>query len=167
MSDYRPHGAAGPTPGSPSASPSGKAKDVAKEVSVRARNAEVRAQLDTSEFGLLDLRLAQQQGEAAVLVQQQQLLEDQIEQLTLQRHQAERLGLGGVAKAISPAESSMRLAAAEVLNRQQAQQQQAEAQAALVAEASRWRRQVMAAQEAEGWCAPQTLHLHCIETPSG
>ena len=57
----------------------------------------------------------------------------------------------------------MRLAAAEVLNRQQAQQQQAEAQAALVAEASRWRRlrpllepraSAMTAPEAEPELAP-------------
>jgi len=73
----------------------------------------------------------------------------------LQRQQAARLGLAAVADALQPAESSIRAAAAEVLNRQQVQQEQAAAQAALVEEAGRWRRQVWAAQEAENWAAAQ------------
>ena len=130
-------------------------KDLVSRVGVRPRNVDVRSQLESSEFGLLDLRLAQQRGEAEVLLQQQQLLEDQVEQIALQRQQARRLGLAAVANALQPAETSVRQAAAEVLNRQHQQQEQAAAQAALVEDAGRWRCQVSAVHQAETWAADQ------------
>ena len=151
MSEYRRHGL-DPTSERAEAA---EQKDLATRVGVRPRNADVREQLESSEFGLLDLRLAQQRGEAGVLLQQQQLLEDQVEQIALQRQQARRLGLAAVANALQPAETSVRQAAAEVLNRQHQQQEQAAAQAALVEDASRWRRQVLAVHQAETWAAEQ------------
>lgn len=156
MSEYRRHGLdpSSAWPSDPKEKENRNA-DVVSQVRVRPRNADVREQLQSAEFNLLDLRLAQQRGEAKVLVQQQQLLEDQVEQIALQRQQAARLGLAAVADALQPAESSIRAAAAEVLNRQQVQQEQAAAQAALVEEAGRWRRQMWAAQEAETWAATQ------------
>jgi hypothetical protein len=159
MSEYRRHGLDPSSAWSTTEGLKEKEKenrsDLVSQVQVRPRNTDIREQLESSEFGLLDLRLAQQRGEAKVLVQQQQLLEDQVEQITLQRQQAARLGLAAVADALQPAESSVRQAAAEVLNRQHMQQEQAAAQAALVEEAGRWRRQVWAAHEAEAWAATQ------------
>eukprot|EP01046_Picozoa_sp_COSAG06_P060244 COSAG06_NODE_12745_length_1335_cov_1.282362_2_plen_121_part_01 len=96
MSEYRRHGLDPSSAWSTTEGLKEKEKenrsDLVSQVQVRPRNTDIREQLESSEFGLLDLRLAQQRGEAKVLVQQQQLLEDQVEQITLQRQQAARLG---------------------------------------------------------------------------